>query len=85
MISWLRALEAGKAVVLEFTANWCVNCKVLEKQVLHTGPVAKALNGENVLSLKVDLSKKSFKAGWDKLKALGATGPPLLVIYEVGR
>ncbi len=77
-----QGLKDNKVVVLEFTANWCVNCKALEKSVLHTQAVAKMLNDKRVLPIKVDLSNDAFTAGWDVLKKdFQMLGPPLLVIY----
>ncbi len=79
-----KSLKEGKVVVLEFTANWCANCKVLEGTVLHTPEVAAAMRDENVVPIKVDLSSDKFKVGWDRLKSLGFGGPPLLAIYKPG-
>ena len=36
------ALNAGKTVLIDFTANWCPNCKFLESTVLDTKDVYEA-------------------------------------------
>ena len=65
-------------MVLEFTAEWCPNCKWLEEYVLYTPKVHEALGQADVVAFKVDLASD---AAWDLLRQEGATGPPLLVIY----
>lgn len=77
------ALEEDGVVVLDFTADWCLNCKALEAAVLAPQPVRGELLSSGVVPLKADLT--STKApGWDKLRALGQTGIPLLAIYGPG-
>jgi len=77
------AREAGYVVVLDFTAEWCINCKALKAAVLNRDPVRSELAKNDVVNFTVDLT--STKApGWEYLKELGQTGIPLLVIYTPG-
>lgn len=79
----VAALESDRVVVLDFTADWCLNCKALESAVLLKNPVKGLLLSDDVVPLKADLT--STKApGWDKLKELGRTGIPTLAIYAPG-
>lgn len=79
-----QALSANKTVVMDFTAEWCLNCKALKAAVLEVPPVRPALDVPDVVMLKVDLT--STKApGWAKLRALGQTGIPLLAIQGPGK
>ncbi len=79
-----EAIGRGDVVVLDFTAEWCLNCKTLEAAVLDPDPVGELLRGGNgVVPLKADLTSTKA-AGWDKLSELGQTGIPLLVIYGPG-
>lgn len=77
------SVDAGKVVVLDFTAEWCLNCKVLEGTVLHKPEVVKLLNGPGVVSMRVDLTGKN-PDGAAKLKELQWVGIPLLAIYGPG-
>lgn len=74
------ALRQGKVVVAEFTAEWCLNCKALEKNILQRPEVAADLSDAEVVPLKVDLT-----AGWpparDFLRSSGRWTIPWLVIY----
>ena len=51
-----KAKAENKIIVLDFTAEWCLNCKALEKGVLNSARVSAALSKENVELLKVDIS-----------------------------
>jgi thiol:disulfide interchange protein DsbD len=75
-----EALDAGSVVVLDFTAEWCLNCKTLEATVLSRDPVKKELLSAGVVPMVADLTSTAAP-GWDTLRALGQTGIPLLVVY----
>jgi len=78
-----RSLADGKVVVVNFTAEWCLNCKTLEAVVLSREDVKAALSAEGVVALKADLT--SDKApGWKLLSDLGEVGIPLLSIHGPG-
>jgi len=76
-----QARQAGKIIVLEFTASWCLNCHALEQGVLHQTQVVAALNQTNVAPIKVDITGKN-PAGNRKLVEVGRHSIPYLVIYD---
>jgi len=69
----------GKVVLLDFTADWCINCKVLERTVLETQPVIDVTSGGGVTAIKVDLTS-SDSAGWALLEQHERVAIPLLVV-----
>ncbi len=75
------ALKDGKVVMVDFTADWCINCKTLEKTVLESGPVLDAIERVGVVPLKVDLTS-GMKTRGDRLKAAGGATIPLLVVIS---
>ena len=77
------ALAADQVVVVDFTAEWCLNCKALKAAVLTREPVVGELLGSGVTPMVADLT--SAKApGWDKLRELGQTGIPALAVFGPG-
>lgn len=77
------SLAANKVVVVDFTADWCINCKVLKKTVLESASVEAALKSHDAVLIEVDLTSKNAP-GWQVLKDLGQTGIPTLAIYGPG-
>lgn len=78
------SLDEGKIVVLDFTAEWCLNCKALEASVLSRNPVKAELLSGDVIPMVADLTSTTAP-GWTHLNdTLGATGIPFLVVYAPG-
>ncbi len=74
------ARSRGDVVVMDFTAEWCLNCKSLEHGVLHAPEVVELLSGPGVTPIKVDITGHN-PDGKAKLKETGRLTIPLLVIY----
>ena len=72
-------LAEGDVVVLEFTAEWCLNCKLLESTVLHSSRVVEALEADDVSPIKVDLTGNNV-SGNALLNEVGGLRIPLLII-----
>ena len=78
-----EALEDGRVVVMDFTAEWCLNCKVLEHNVLQSPQVVTLLARPDVAPVKVDITGNN-PVGKEKLRDTGRLTIPLLVIYTPG-
>ncbi len=78
------ARASGKFVVVKFTANWCVNCHVIEKTVFNTTTGIQQMNRTDVVAIKVDLSRGNDE-GYQVLKKLsGGTGIPFSIFFRPG-
>lgn len=77
------ARARGDVIVIDFTAEWCLNCKALEAAVLYRPDVYTVLNGPGVTPIKVDLSGGNTD-GQALLKQMQWVGIPLLVIEGPG-
>ncbi len=78
-----QAKSEGKTLVLDFTAEWCLNCKALEAGVLHREAVYTRLNGPDVAAFRVDLTGDNPQ-GQAKLAEYEWVGIPLLAIEGPG-
>jgi thiol:disulfide interchange protein DsbD len=65
---------------MDFTAEWCLNCKALEESVLNSPEVAALLAESDVQAIKVDLTGNNT-VGNEMLKKTGRVTIPLLMIY----
>ncbi|MCD6024930.1 MAG: thiol-disulfide interchange protein DsbD-like protein [Fibrobacteria bacterium] len=80
----LAALRAaGKAVFIDFTADWCLTCKVNEKAALNRPEVAKAFAERNIVALKADWTNTD-EAVTKALEGYGRNSIPLYVYYPAG-
>jgi thiol:disulfide interchange protein len=77
------ARATGKVIVVDFTAEWCLNCKALEASVLHRKEVAGVLNGDGVVPMKVDITA-GYPEGVAFMKELRWANVPLLAIFGPG-
>ena len=74
------AHDRQRPVFVDYTADWCVNCKTNEKVVLETDEVREALEGTQVLPVKADWTNEDELIGsW--LNKLGRSAIPAYAIY----
>ncbi len=74
----------NKTVFVDFTADWCLTCKVNEKAVLATQAIQDALAKYNVITLKADYTNRSPEIT-RVLHQFGRSGVPLYVVFPAGR
>ncbi|MFN8609335.1 MAG: thioredoxin family protein [Vulcanimicrobiota bacterium] len=72
--------KAGKPVFIDFTAAWCINCKVNEKLTLADASVIEAFKQGGVVTLKADWTQRDETIG-KFLATFGRTGVPFYVFY----
>jgi thiol:disulfide interchange protein len=73
------SLADGEVVVLEFTAEWCLNCKALEQTVLASPEVVGLFRNGEAVPMKIDLTGNNT-VGNAKLAAVGGLRIPLLIV-----
>lgn len=77
----LQALRAsGKTVMVDFTANWCVNCQVNTRIAIDRPGVAQIVKENNVAPLLADWTDRSDEIR-QELKKLHSKQIPLLAIF----
>lgn len=75
-----EALNARKRVLVDITADWCLNCRVNEVLVLHRPEVIAALNRDDVVLLQGNWSQPSAEIE-QFLRRYGASGIPFNAIF----
>lgn len=72
--------QQGNTVLVDFTADWCTNCYVVEETAIKTWSVFEKVHSNKVVTVKADYTQFSPEIT-KTLKSLGYTGIPLTVIY----
>lgn len=73
--------DQPRAVLVDFTANWCLTCKTLEATVLEAPRVRDAFDKEGVVLLKADNTDQPPEVR-QFLDVLGGGGVPVLAIFS---
>ena len=78
-----RLAAAGTPVFVDVTADWCFTCKVNERFVLDTPPVAAAFADAGVVPMRADWTNRDAAIG-ELLAAHGRYGIPFYLLYRPG-
>jgi thiol:disulfide interchange protein DsbD len=73
---------AGTPVFIDFTADWCLTCKVNEKTILETEAVKEAMQANGVVPLKADWTRPNQEIS-DWLHRYGRAGVPFYLMLPV--
>ena len=72
--------EENSLVFLNFTADWCITCKVNEAVALKTTKVSKLLADKNITYMEADWTRKDPIIS-STLEQYGRTGLPLYLLF----
>ncbi len=73
------ARAEGQPIMLDFYADWCVDCKIMERRVFTDAGVQSALAG--VVLLRADVTAND-EADRELLRQLGLFGPPAILFFD---
>jgi thiol:disulfide interchange protein/DsbC/DsbD-like thiol-disulfide interchange protein len=77
-------LKENQPVFLDFTAEWCLTCKVNERTVMASQEVIKKFKNSGIVPIRADWTNRNPDI--TKLLAkFGRSGVPLYVIFPAGR
>ena len=77
----ILASGAGKTVLLDFYADWCVSCKEMEKLTFTDPAIRQQLANTVLLQADVTANDSADRA---LLKRFGLFGPPGIVLFDRG-
>lgn len=75
---------AGKTVMLDFTADWCLNCQLNFRWAINRQQVKEVVEKNGVVAVKADWTDAN-DAIKSKLAELSSNSIPVLAIYPAGK
>jgi len=79
-----KALQSGRPVFVDFTADWCITCKANERFALDTSAVRQAFAQNQVVVLRADWTHGDPEIT-QILKEHGRAGVPMYLFYPGGK
>lgn len=74
-----QAADAGEPVMLDFYADWCVSCRVMERRIFEQSDVQAGLSDYRWLQIDVTRFDEGHKQLMDEH---GLFGPPAILFYQ---
>ncbi|KAK0349427.1 hypothetical protein LTR94_033169, partial [Friedmanniomyces endolithicus] len=78
------AQAQGRPVLVNFTADWCVTCKINERAALASPKVKEAMQDADVAYLVADWTRRDDAIS-RALERHGRSGVPLYLLYPAGQ
>lgn len=75
------AIDNGRPQLIEFTADWCINCKVLERTTYSDPGVARTVDATNTVTLQADLTRPDERLS-RALNEFGGAALPFAVVLN---
>ena len=74
------ARAAGKTVLVDFSASWCLECLVVKKKIYEDAGVVAELKRRGVLTVLGDVTDRDMPANHMLYEQLGQIGPPVTAV-----
>jgi thiol:disulfide interchange protein DsbD len=78
------SLRENKTVFIDFTADWCLTCKVNEKAVMSDEEVADKFRSAGIVAIRADWTNRNPEIT-RLLARFGRSGVPLYVLFPAGK
>jgi thiol:disulfide interchange protein len=79
-----KLTEEGNTVLVDFTAEWCLNCKLNLKHAIETKPVRELIDKNKVVPLLADYTSASPEIK-QMLESLNSGSIPVLAVFPAGK
>lgn len=80
----LSEVDSGKPVLIDFTADWCMNCLAVDKFIYGSKKVIKLISEKGVITYKADNSLADYPASIDRKNIYMEPGVPVTIFYIPG-
>lgn len=77
--AFAAAQSAGKPLMLDWYADWCISCKVIEREVLTAAQVASQLGDYRLVRFDITESSPAQRALLDRYQLFG---PPAILLFD---
>ncbi|MDX2107875.1 MAG: protein-disulfide reductase DsbD family protein [Candidatus Melainabacteria bacterium] len=78
-----QELAKKQTILLDFTADWCLTCKMNETLILNSAVVKKTIKDKGIITIKADWTRGDIEIT-KLLKKFKRSGVPLYVVYPKG-
>ena len=75
----LAAKNNGKPLLLDWYADWCISCKVIEREVLSAPEVGRQLGDYHLVRFDITESNPTQRALLDRFQLFG---PPAILLFD---
>jgi len=79
-----KTVREQRSVLIEFTADWCLTCKAVEKTVYARDDIAGLIKDKGVLAIKGDTTLRGSPAAIDLEKVYREPGVPVSILFVPG-
>ncbi len=78
-----KSVTNNQPVLLKFTADWCTNCKIVDKNVFQQPDIAVLIEREKIVAIKADTTLSNYPAAIDFNTVFGEAGSvPLTILLN---
>ena len=79
------AISKNRPVLIDFTADWCTNCEIVDKFVYERKDVAELIKEKDVLAVKGDTTRAGEPATIDLSTVYKEPGVPVTILFLPGK
>jgi len=79
------AIAEKRPVLIDFTADWCLSCKVVDKTVYSRRDIADLIKQKDVLAVKGDTTLRDTPATIDLKNIYNEPGVPVSILFVPGQ
>jgi len=80
-----KTLYEGKPVLIDFTADWCLSCQIVDRTVYSRKDIAELIKQKGVMAVKADTTLQDYPATIALKKIYDEPGVPVSILLVPGK